>query len=73
MEKIYKDPKTDDGTKKSQKGKVAVYKKDGQLIYEDMKDWNFVDKNDLLETIYENGVLVKKQTLNEIRNRVGKI
>ncbi len=68
--KIYKDPKTDNGIKKSQKGKVVILEKDGKLIYEDMYNWNDKVSDDLLEVIYEDGILIKKQSLKEIRQRI---
>lgn len=68
---IYKNPKTDDGTKKSQKGKVVVYKlvnndiafKDEYLFNED------IDSN-LLKTIYKNGQLTNLQSFTEIRSKL---
>lgn len=78
---IFKNPKTDDGTKKSQKGRVAVYKdpatgqiklKDGlsenESVYVRVGDKN-IDLN-MLETIFEDGKLVKEVTFAEVRARV---
>lgn len=67
---IYKDPKTDDGTKKSHKGRVCVFEdgswKDGLYLH----DWlNLQNKNQLTK-IFENGKLLKETSLNEIRNRL---
>lgn len=78
---IYKDPKTSDGTKKSQKGMVVVYRDaDNKIAYMDglTKDsFNTEDetlqsaiKGDLLETVFINGEIVRNQTLNEIRNLI---
>lgn len=67
---IYKDPKTDDGIKKSQKGAVMVYQTvDGNLAFADNMtlEESKNDKN-LLTTVFKNGKLVKEQTLSEIRN-----
>ena len=78
---IYKDPKTSDGTKKSQKGMVRVYwnKNDeityidgitiGQVVTDDLKDSDF----DMLETVFVDGKLVKETNLNEIRERIHKV
>lgn len=67
---IYKDPKTDEGTKKSHKGRVCVFEdgswKDGLYLH----DWlNLQNKNQLTK-IFENGKLLKETSLNEIRNRL---
>lgn len=78
---IFKNPKTDDGTKKSQKGRVVVYKdpasgqlklKDGfsanESLYMQVQGQN-LDLN-LLETIFENGKLVKEVSFAEVRARI---
>lgn len=67
---IFKDPKTDDGTKKSQKGRVVVYEEDGQLVYLDglsIAQQNEYENIDLLETVFIDGKLVRDQSLSEIR------
>lgn len=71
---LFKDPKTDSGIKKSQKGLVIVNKYDnGKFFFED----NFVDndeyksKTNLLETVFVNGKLIKETALNEIRTKLG--
>ncbi|GAC1569329.1 MAG: hypothetical protein NVS3B3_23650 [Aquirhabdus sp.] len=65
---IFKDPKTDDGTKRSQKGRVRVI--DGAPIrYED--ELHLTDKQpDMMQTIFINGDTKNKQTLAEIRARI---
>lgn len=71
---LYKDPITDDGTKKSQKGMVAVFKNSqGELQYED--NLYKVDKDehkatDLLVPVFENGKLLREQCLSEIRSKL---
>lgn len=68
---IFKNPK-DGGFKKSQKGLCCVYKnQQGTLVFEDgyTKD-NLPKEQNLLETIYKDGTLVKEQSLAEIRNRL---
>lgn len=64
---IFKDPITDDGTKKSAKGLLAVF--DGKL--KDQCTWADVnsEKNEL-KLLYRNGKLVRFSTLDEIRTRV---
>lgn len=72
---VYKDPKTGDGTKTSQKGMVKVYRdKNGEITYKDgfTKDTYGDGIEDMLQTVFINGNLVadKVQTLSEIRNRI---
>lgn len=74
---VYKDPKTGDGTKTSQKGMVKVYRcEDGEITYKDGITKNTEDDgiNDMLQTVFIDGNLVadKVQNLNEIRNRIHK-
>lgn len=70
---LFKDPKTDDGTKKSLTGLVFVGKnEDGEIIAIDglNKEQYAVDELqhfDLLETVFENGELKREQSLAEIR------
>ncbi len=65
---IFKDPKTDDGTKKSQKGRVRVI--DGPTIrYEDQLGLSD-DQPDMLQTIFIDGVTKNKQNLADIRARL---
>jgi nicotinamide phosphoribosyltransferase len=68
---LLKDPKTDDGTKKSLTGKVAVVKVDGELVATDglsnrVYEANFANL-DQLEVVFENGELKREQSLAEIR------
>ena len=70
---IFKDPKTDNGVKKSQKGMVAVIKTPtgiacvDELNSETIKKYN--DLN-LLEDVFVDGKLVRDESLSEIRNRL---
>jgi len=66
---IFKDPKTDDGTKKSAKGLMQVTEVDGKLVMKDQCTWE-EEKQGLLQTVFENGKMVKEQSLSEIRNRI---
>ena len=68
---IFKDPKTDDGVKKSAKGKVVVYRDVNNTIQ--MTDGLFLNDgvvNDMLETVFKNGVLIRDETLADIRKRL---
>lgn len=72
---IFKDPTTDDGIKKSQKGAVQVYKDgDGLVTFKDemfLTEVNALgDSESLLRTIYKDGKLIKETTLAEVRERL---
>lgn len=70
---IFKDPKTDNGTKKSLKGMVAVVDKDGTLAYIDELDIEEHDNYEAvnaLEDMFIDGELVRDETLSEIRQRL---
>lgn len=68
---IYKDPKTDDGTKKSLRGKVHVVNNNGELKAIDGFDSKTnIRTPDMLEVVFENGKLVRDDTLSSIRERL---
>lgn len=68
---IFKDPKTDDGTKKSQKGKVVVYRGvDGVIGFKDNFPLQADLNTNLLQTIYKDGILVNRQSFSDIRKRL---
>lgn len=69
---LYKDPITDDGIKKSQKGKVAVVEDNGELRLVDELNQNDYDNlhANLLETIYEDGKLIKEVSLGNVRSQL---
>lgn len=63
---IFKDPKTDSGTKKSLRGFLGVYKDDqGNLRVLD--DLDTEPRDDLLEVVFKDGDLLREQSLEEIR------
>lgn len=68
---IFKDPKTDDGLKKSAKGLIAVYEQDGKFVLKDQASWEDV-KNCAFINVFKDGKLLVDQTLQEIRERVAK-
>lgn len=72
---IYKDPKTDNANfKKSQKGMCYVYRSGDDILYKDeltIKEQEEL-KDNLLETVFKNGKLIKDYSLREIRNRLHK-
>jgi nicotinamide phosphoribosyltransferase len=67
---IYKDPITDDGTKKSLKGLLCVTKDDmGEYIVLEEMTSNEESQGDL-QVIYEDGKFFNQTTLDEIRERI---
>jgi len=66
---VYKDPVTDAG-KRSMKGRVTLFKDiDGNYT-----SGPFVPgKSDALQTVYENGVITKRWTFGEIRERANSV
>jgi nicotinamide phosphoribosyltransferase len=73
---VYKNPITDNGTKKSLKGLCVVLKdENGEYFVKDKLGWDEYQANldnDQLQIVYENGALFNKTTLAEIRERVSK-
>ena len=72
---IFKDPVTDDGTKKSAKGRVTVHRDNsGILYYNDETAYENgkcpEEADDLLTPLFLNGKLVKETSLAEIRARL---
>ncbi len=68
---IYKEPVTDDGTKKSLKGKCCVVQDDHDYIVLQQCD-DYEEQKGLLQTIYENGKFFNQTTLTQIRERLNK-
>lgn len=69
---IYKDPKTDDGVKKSLRGLICVGRNnEGELVALDQVDKEIEDQGEL-ETVFQDGKLLKDWTLNEIRTNIDK-
>lgn len=66
---IFKDPKTDSGTKKSLKGLIMVDKVDNKYVAIDQVTKE-KEETGYLTTVFENGKLLKDYTLQEIRNNV---
>lgn len=74
---IYKDPITDDGTKKSLKGLCGVFKSSaeeielGQPEYICLSELTPDQENQgLLQVIYEDGKFYNQTTLTEVRSRL---
>ncbi|HEV2482640.1 MAG TPA: nicotinate phosphoribosyltransferase [Puia sp.] len=68
---IFKDPKTDDGTKKSAKGLMQVYRDPatGKLALKDQCSWEEEAQGEL-KPVFRDGKLLVDWTLAEIRQRV---
>lgn len=65
---IYKDPITDDGTKKSLKGLLQVVYNESIKEYECLQQQTLEqEKHGLLQTIFEDGLLYNQTTLTKIR------
>jgi len=67
---IFKNPKTDDGTKKSQKGRVVVLKEGNSLTFRDGLSLNDEIKGDLLREVFCNGKLLIDENFSDIRARI---
>ena len=66
---IYKDPKTDEGLKKSAKNLLQVYQEDGVLKLKDQCTWEEAAMS-LLNPVFFNGKLLKEESLETIRQRL---
>ena len=66
---IFKDPITDDGTKKSATGLLRVTMDHNGYKLVDQQTWAGENAT-LMHTIYNNGLLSCQTTLTEIRNRL---
>lgn len=67
---IWKDPKTDDGIKRSAKGLLRVDRNfGGKLVLTDNVTQN-EEQGGLLQTVFVNGKLMRRQTLQEIRRQL---
>lgn len=69
---IYKDPKTDDGVKKSQKGRVMVYKKPltGEFTVVDGLSLKDNLDSDCLIEVFRNSKILVNESFYNIRNRI---
>jgi nicotinamide phosphoribosyltransferase len=66
---IYKDPITDDGTKKSAKGLLKIIKEKGKYQLIDEVSWEEEQEGELRE-VFRDGELLIDDSLKEIRQRV---
>ena len=70
---IYKDPATDDGTKKSLKGLCAVFQDDNGEYFVETECSAATESAGALHTIYEDGKFYNQTTLTEIRGKIQKL
>jgi nicotinamide phosphoribosyltransferase len=66
---IFKDPITDDGTKKSAKGLMMITKENGIYTLKDDVSWTEEQSGELKE-VFRDGKLLIDQSLSEIRERI---
>lgn len=66
---IFKDPITDDGTKKSAKGLIKVEQKEGSYVLVDQVSWEEEQQGEMKE-VFRDGRLLIDWTLQEIRQRL---
>jgi nicotinamide phosphoribosyltransferase len=66
---LFKDPKTDNGIKKSAVGLLRVEKEGNDYVLYDHQSF-MNEKEGLLETVFKDGKLVRKQNLSDIRQRL---
>lgn len=67
---LYKDPITDDGTKRSARGRMVVYREDGVIKMRDgltIAEEAALDDINLLEVIFQDGKMVKSVTWDEVK------
>ena len=70
LREIFKDPATDDGTKRSARGLLAVSETaDGSFTLEQRSSWEAID-NCAFETVFVDGRLVRDESLATIRKRL---
>ena len=70
LREIFKDPKTDDGTKRSARGLLAVFENSaGELVLEEQTTWERV-RNCAFEPVFRDGELLRDETLADIRDRL---
>jgi nicotinamide phosphoribosyltransferase len=66
---IFKDPITDDGTKKSKKGLLKVYDDNGYIMVKDSCTRE-EESESMLETVFIDGKLIKETNLETIRKNI---
>lgn len=67
---IFKDPKTDNGVKKSQKGRVVVLKDGDSYTFRDGLSLQDHVKGDMLREVFRNGKLLIDEKFSDVRARL---
>lgn len=68
---LFKNPKTDDGSKKSQKGRVVVTQDEkGQISHTDGHSLTEIFPSDLLKTLFVDGSFYKFNKISDMRARI---
>jgi len=67
---IFKDPKTDDGVKKSQKGRVAVFRQGDTFTFKDGYKLNERVEGDQLVEVFRDGKIVNRQKFADVKARI---
>ncbi len=67
---LFKNPKTDSGVKKSQKGRVAVFQEHGKIWHKEEYGLKDQIAGDLLQEVFRNGKILVDESLADIRKRV---
>lgn len=70
---LFKDPVTDDGDKRSARGRLVVVNEEGRLQLQDGHDIvtaSYEEYRDQLQTVWANGRFVNRVTLDQVRARV---
>lgn len=69
---LFKDPVTDDGTKKSATGRLAVLDELGLMLVEKVERGGAADRGSLLRPVWRDGEFVQRQTFAEVRELLAK-
>jgi nicotinamide phosphoribosyltransferase len=68
---LFKDPKTDSGTKKSAKGRIRVAEENGEFVlYDQQTAEDMRTKPNAMRMVYKDGYMFNVQTLAEIRAKL---
>ena len=68
---IFKDPITDDGTKKSAKGLIQLKRENSTIVLKD--ECTIAEEQEgILKTVFKNGKLIRETSLKEVRNNIQK-
>lgn len=74
-QEIFKDPKTDNGIKKSAKGLLRVIRTSTGFVLKDQlsqDEYDIMESEDAMKRVFYNGVITKETNLEEIRSIVNK-